>query len=67
MAIHAALTKELSGSQYPDYRLLVLIGQDSDLDLAFLNVKHRVCDIALRKHILTLFQFQYCLSGSNLG
>jgi hypothetical protein len=64
MAIHAAFTKELFGSQYSDYRFLALIGQDSHLDLAFLNVKHRVRDIALREHILILLKFQYGLSRS---
>jgi hypothetical protein len=67
MAIHAAFTKELFGSQYSDYRFLALIGQDSHLDLAFLNVKRRVRDIALREHILILLKFQYGLSGSNVG
>src|SRR5713226_5740436 len=65
VAIYATLTKELSGSQYPDYRLLALIGQDSHLDLAFLNVEHRVRDIALREHILILLKFQFGLSSSN--
>jgi hypothetical protein len=67
VAIHAAFTKELSGSQYPDYRLLALIGQDSHLDLAFLKVKHRVRDIALREHIPILLKLQDGLSGSNVG
>jgi hypothetical protein len=61
------LTKELSGFQYPDHRLLAQLGQDSHLDLAFLNVKHRVGDIALREHVLVLVKFQYRLSGSNFG
>jgi hypothetical protein len=39
VAIHAAFTKELSGSHYPDDRLLALLGHDSHLDVAFLNVK----------------------------
>jgi hypothetical protein len=67
VAIHAALTKELSGSQYPDHRLLALLGLDSHLDLTFLNVKHRARDIALLEHVLIFMEFQYLLSRAHFS
>jgi hypothetical protein len=52
-----------------DKAILARLAKDcgGDLDLAVLNVKHRVRDIALRKHILVLVKFQYRLTGSNFG
>jgi hypothetical protein len=44
-----------------------LLGQDSKLDLAFLDVKHRVGDIALLEHVLILVKFQYRFARSHLG
>ena len=38
-----------------------MLGQDSKLDRAFLNVKHSVGDIALLEHVLILMEFQYLL------
>src|SRR5260370_1075955 len=67
VAIHAAFTKELSGSHYPDDRLLALLGHDSHLDVAFLNVKHSVSNIALLEHVLILVEFQYLFSRTHFG
>src|ERR1700730_8379649 len=44
-----------------------MFGQDSKLDLAFLNVKHRVGDIALLEHVLIFMEFQYLLSRAHFG
>src|ERR1700680_4832623 len=43
-----------------------MLGPDSKLDLALLNVKHRVGDIALLVHVLILVKFQYRFSRSYL-
>src|ERR1700688_4710611 len=67
MAVHAAFAKELAGIYNSDDRFLALLGQDSQLDSSFLNVKHRVGDIALLKHMLILTEFQYLLSRSHFG
>src|SRR6202035_974802 len=44
-----------------------MLGHDSKLDLAFLNVKHRVGDIALLEHVLILVKFQYRFPRSHFG
>src|ERR1700682_5778749 len=44
-----------------------MLRHDSKLDLAFLNVKHRVGDIALLEHVLILMEFQYLLSRAHFG
>src|SRR6267142_1122420 len=44
-----------------------MFGHDSKLDLAFLNVKHRVGDIALLEHVLIPVEFQYVLSRAHFG
>src|SRR5580700_12057547 len=67
MAVHAAFAKELAGFQNSDDRFLALLGQDSQFDSSFLNVKHRVGDIALLKHVLILMEFQYLLSRAHFG
>src|SRR6267142_6068710 len=67
MTIHASFAKELAGLQNCDHRFLALLGHDSKLDLASLNVKHRIGDIALLKHVLILMEFQYLLSRAHFG
>src|SRR6202035_3284636 len=67
MAVHAAFAKELAGLQNSDDRFLALLGQNSQFDSSFLNVKHRVGHIALLKHVLILMEFQYLLSGAHFG
>ena len=44
-----------------------MFGQDGKVDLAILQVKHRVGDIALLKHVLILMEFQYLPSRANFG
>src|ERR1700730_579953 len=44
-----------------------MFGQDSKLDLAFLNVKHRVGDIALLEHVLVLVKFENRFPRSDFG
>src|ERR1700686_5455936 len=67
MAVHAAFAKELTGLQNSDHRFLALLGQDSQFDSSFLNVKQRVGDIALLKHVLILMEFKYLLSRTHFG
>src|ERR1700722_8424772 len=67
MAVHAAFAAELGGFSNSDDRFLALLGQDSQFDSSFLNVKHRVGDVALLKHVLILMEFQYLLSGAHFG
>src|ERR1700719_1179906 len=44
-----------------------MLGQDSKLDLAFLNVKHRVRGIALLEHVLILVKFEDRFPKSDFG
>src|ERR1700676_2306647 len=44
-----------------------MFGQDSKLDLTFLNVKHRVRDIALLEHVLILVKFENRFPSSDFG
>ena len=62
MTIQAAFAEELARLQNCDDRFLALLGQDRELDLAFLNVKNRIRDIALLEHMLIFTEFQYVLS-----
>ena len=47
MAIQTSFAKKVAGSQDCDDRFLALLGNDSELDLALLNVKNRVRDLSL--------------------
>jgi len=67
LAIQAAFAEELAGLQDCNDCFLALLRQDSKLDLAFLNVKHRVRDVALREHCLILLKFQYRFARTYLG
>jgi hypothetical protein len=67
MAVHAAFTEELAGPKDRDDRFLALLGQDGELDPAFLNVKDRVGNVALFEHVLIFVKFQYRLSRSYFG
>src|SRR4029077_3337735 len=58
MAVHAAFAKELTGPKNPDHRLLTLFRYDNNLDLAFLNVKDRVCRVSLGENDLFLAKFK---------
>jgi hypothetical protein len=51
MPIQATLTKEVSISVEGDYRLLALLGDDANLDLAFLYVEDRITGVSLREDL----------------
>jgi hypothetical protein len=67
MAVHAAFTKELAGSQNPDHGLLIMLGYYRKLNLALLNVIDRVGNVALQEHVLILFKFKDPLAHAHLG
>ena len=65
MTIHAALAEKLAGLQNRDDGFLTLLGKDSKLDLARLNVKHGIGDVALLEHVLVLPEFENRLPDSD--
>jgi len=67
MAIQTSFAKELTGSQDCDYRFLALLGNDSELDLALLDVKNGVRDLSLGKDNLILPISRYRLAPTHLG
>jgi hypothetical protein len=67
MAFQAAFTEEVAGLQDCNDCFLALFGQDSELDLASLNVKHCVRYVALREHVFILPEFQYRFPRAHLG
>src|ERR1700730_12473928 len=67
VTVHASFAKELAGLQDCDDRFLALLRHDSKLDLAPLNVKNRVRDIALLEHMLVLVKFEHCFPRAHLG
>jgi hypothetical protein len=67
VAAHAPFAEELAGLYYSDYRFLALLGQDSKLDLAFLNVIYCVGGIPLLEHMLVFFEFQYRYAFPHFG
>jgi hypothetical protein len=52
MAVQTSFAKKMTGSRDCNHRLLALLGNDSELDLALLNVEDRVRDVALRENNL---------------
>jgi hypothetical protein len=58
MAIEAPLAEELARLQNSDHRFLPLLGQDSELDPALLNVKNRIRHASLLEDALMFFDFQ---------
>src|SRR5277367_1034323 len=67
MAVHAAFAEEMSGLQDRDDGFLTLFGQDSELDLAFLNVKNGLRDIALFEDFLVLVKVEYRFPIADFG
>ena len=67
VAVHAAFTKELAGSQNPDHGLLIMLGYHRKLNLALLNVIDRVGNVALHEHVLILFKSKEGLAHAHLG
>jgi hypothetical protein len=58
MAVKATLAEELTGFQNRNHGFLSLLGQDSELDPAFLNVEYRIGDVSLRENELVLVKFE---------
>jgi hypothetical protein len=54
MAIQTSFTKKMTGSHDCNHRLLALLGNDGELDLALLNVKDRVRNFSLGENSLIL-------------
>src|ERR1700694_3091238 len=67
MAIQASFAKKLTWSQDRNHRFLALLGDDSELDLALLDVENRVRDLSLRKNNLIPPIFGYRFSLAHLG
>ena len=67
MAIEAALAEELARFQNPDDRFLALLGYDSELDPALLNVKNRICHVSLLEDVPIPFNFQNRFARPHLG
>src|SRR6202165_3009380 len=67
MAIHTSFAKKMTWSQDCDDCFLALLGNDSELDPALLDVKNRVRDLSLRKNNLILPIFGYRFSLAHLG
>src|ERR1700732_3324736 len=67
MAIQTSFTEKVAGSEDCNHRFLALLGNDSELDLALLDVKNRVRDLSLRKNNLILSIFGYRFSFAHLG
>jgi hypothetical protein len=67
MAIQTSFAKKVTWSQDGNHRFLALLGNDSELDLALLDVKNRVRDLSLRENNLILSIFGYRFSLAHLG
>src|ERR1700726_5360989 len=67
MAIQTSFTEKVAGSEDCNHRFLALLGNDSELDLALLDVKNRVRDLSLRKNNFILSIFGYRFSLAHLG
>ena len=57
MAIETSFAKKVTGFQDCNHRFLALLGNDSELDLALLDVENCVRDLPLRKNDLILSIF----------
>jgi hypothetical protein len=49
MAVQTSFAKKMTWFQECNHRFLALVGNDSELDLALLDVKNRVRDLSLRE------------------
>jgi hypothetical protein len=59
--------KNWPGSRIATTASLAQIGHDRKLDLAFLNIKHRVRNIALLENVLIFVKFQYRFPRAYIG
>src|ERR1700722_17923691 len=67
MAVQAPLTEELARFKNPDYRFLALLGYDSDLDVALLNIKNSIRHVSLLEDVLIFLKFQDRFACPYLG
>ena len=67
MAIQTPFAEKLAWSQDRNHRFLALLGDDSELDLALLDVEDRVRHLSLRKNNLIPPIFGYRFSLAHLG
>jgi hypothetical protein len=67
MAIQTSFAKKVTWFQDCNDRFLALLGNDSELDLALLDVKNRVRNISLRENNLIIPVFGYRFSLAHLG
>ena len=54
MAVQASFAKKVARSDDCNHRVLTLLGNDGELDLALLDVEDRVCDPSLRENDLVV-------------
>jgi len=67
MAIQTSFAKKMTGSYDGNHRLLALLGNDGQLDVASLNVKDRVRRVSLGEDNLILPVLCHGLSLAHLG
>jgi hypothetical protein len=67
LASKAGFTEELVRIEYGDDSFLSLLGYDSDLDLASLDVEDRICRITLREYDLILAVRRNASAFADLG
>ena len=67
MTVHASFAEELAWLQNRDDGFLALLGEDGQLHPSFLNVKHRVGDVALLEDVLVLAKFSDRFPRSDFG
>ena len=67
MAIQISFAKKVTWSQDGNHRFLALLGNDSEFDLALLDLKNRVRDVSLRENNLILPIFGYRFSLAHFG
>src|SRR4029453_10706982 len=67
LAGQAALAAELGRSEKCDDGLFPLVGNNGDLDLAFLDIEHGIRRVALREDDLILAIFGYASALADFG
>ena len=67
MAVQAAFAEEVFGLEDCDDGFLALFGQDSELNPSFLDIKHRLRDVALFENLLVLVKFEDVFPVADFG
>src|SRR5579872_26542 len=67
MAVQASFAKKVARLQYSDDGFLSLLGNHRELDLAPLDVKDSVRDVALGEDNLTFLESRYRFSVADFG